>query len=843
MLRLPLIICIIILFSAVNAFAGSISAEGGYEEALVYSQKFEGTKGSSPEVAQSNEVKRPKGIVNQAKAAWTKLKSWVFSKEEAQPVAQPPQKKEVKQVAQPVVKEREKTEAELYLEAQPRNAKKEVQTISEASKEFAQKGGIVVVDGGKSATPNKGLVLKKNKAPTYEPIVKLKKVESIPRLDIGQEPKVSASDYSINNIQDALGFGNLNYKLKLKPALTKKDKKKLAESKKFKVRKTAMKTKAKTSKIPVPKMGVEDVLALDLAKLKESLVQERAYNPLSKNEMLMLGGLLLFRQKGECASAASLFHHLSRFKDFKNEAYFHLSICGKRLKLLGDHYEYAIKVLNTRDPFYAKEMALYVKEDVPSEFLEAYGSALYGALRDKNLNLMSNDVIKNSASLVVANWALQTKKFSLALKYAGQVDKNYDKYYQALYYKAIANYALNRVKEGIDVQKTLYQALNTSKSDKKFEALAALNLARMEFQSGLYVRSQKNFLKVYKDHPLWLPSLFELGWAQLQSGDYSGAIGNMYSLHSPFFKHIYKPETYVIRSIGYLKLCQYGDAYRSLTRLEKTYRPFMDEIGGYTKKNKKARTYYSTVKKYLRSNRKVKIDGLSPEVIREMARHRDFINLQKSLNRGIDETKVYNGLANSIHANIKKYKKYIARSKERVKMYKVSLKPPKKGSKRKPLSKIEKDTIKSRIGHEANKIETYKFILAIHKDTLKYQNKFKKRSLKALKKRNFKTKAEVELVLAARLFKMKKDLKMYLDNNEFLRYEVFSGSGENIRFQAAGGQVEGKRIPANVIPESKELKWDFDGEYWADEVGHYKSSLKSNCPEAKNRGQASVGGF
>src|SRR6185312_6178043 len=82
---------------------------------------------------------------------------------------------------------------------------------------------------------------------------------------------------------------------------------------------------------------------------------------------------------------------------------------------------------------------------------------------------------------------------------------------------------------------------------------------------------------------------------------------------------------------------------------------------------------------------------------------------------------------------------------------------------------------------------------------------------------------------------MQKEMARVLDNNEFLRYEVFSGSGENIRYQVAGGQVDGSsgRIPANIKP-TKMMNWSFDGEFWEDEIGSYRSSLQNNCPANVN---------
>src|SRR6185369_17598870 len=81
-----------------------------------------------------------------------------------------------------------------------------------------------------------------------------------------------------------------------------------------------------------------------------------------------------------------------------------------------------------------------------------------------------------------------------------------------------------------------------------------------------------------------------------------------------------------------------------------------------------------------------------------------------------------------------------------------------------------------------------------------------------------------------------------LENNEFLRYEVFSGSGENIRYQVSGGQVSGtNRIPAHIKP-TKMMNWNFDGEFWEDEIGSYRSSLQNNCPKNQTARKAEAVG-
>ena len=74
------------------------------------------------------------------------------------------------------------------------------------------------------------------------------------------------------------------------------------------------------------------------------------------------------------------------------------------------------------------------------------------------------------------------------------------------------------------------------------------------------------------------------------------------------------------------------------------------------------------------------------------------------------------------------------------------------------------------------------------------------------------------------------DLKRVLDQNDVLQYELYSGAGEHIRYQMAGGDTKDKDA-AEKKPDDKKVSWKFKGEIWEDEVGHFRSSLENVCPK------------
>ena len=86
-------------------------------------------------------------------------------------------------------------------------------------------------------------------------------------------------------------------------------------------------------------------------------------------------------------------------------------------------------------------------------------------------------------------------------------------------------------------------------------------------------------------------------------------------------------------------------------------------------------------------------------------------------------------------------------------------------------------------------------------------------------------------VLEKNYAQMVAGLNRVLDQNDVLQYELYSGAGEHIRYQMAGGTTNDKERPELKVEKEKSLNWKFKGEIWEDEVGHYRSSLKNVCPQ------------
>lgn len=666
--------------------------------------------------------------------------------------------------------------------------------------------------------------------PSGVPTYNFPNVDEIPRLKLDVEGMVFASHYKLDSKFDKMISKSAYAQLESPEAFPKSQFLALTRIKPAPPASVAVMESAVFK--PKGKVDRTDFDAITLAQKTEKQIVEKPGVPLTPDEYKILSGMLLVQKKGQCPSAIGLFYDESKKSDYIAEANYYLARCSKDLGLTTDFFEQAQKVIASGDVYYTKLIFKELGQEVPKELAEKFGETMMKA--SKNAQLM--DFGKDTATAgnvyyVLASSAALGEHFDDAMTWANKVPQGHAKYQQAQYLVGISEYATGAKQKALASQEKLLNSLSSTKNTSDFQALVALNLARMYFQEGKYKEAQLTFIKVTKDKPLWLTSLTEMGWSQLQAGDYEGAIGNMYSIQAPFFKNVYKPDSFVIRTIGYLNICQYGDAYRTLTQLEKDYRPWLNKIISFQKDHK---NHYQAVKSFLAVNRDQDFDGLPSQVVREMARHKDYTNLQTALNREIDEKDLYSKIESQAAQNLADSKAKMANSKLKVAQLQKKLAEAKKN----PQMMSQVDDIQIDINMELNEAERYSFQIDLYNTVRSSLASYKKDIVPAAEHRMASVKSKIESTLEKRLVVMKNDLIRILDNNELLRYETFAGSGENIRYQVAGGE-QSKRVPASVLPQSKALNWQFEGEYWEDEIGHYRSTLRNNCPDRK---QANLGG-
>ena len=649
-------------------------------------------------------------------------------------------------------------------------------------------------------------------------------VKNIPALNIGEESKISANEWKIPELEK-LKLQHQNAKaLDRVKTISEKD---LAEQLKFKILEVKNAKDIKINTMKSLGLKKERFEAMKYSLKAEQNMSFKEIKEFDAETMQLLEAMIMFESGDRCHLAAGLYQDLLKSKndEIKAISNLHLGICAHKMGLYVESVNRLLTVIQgaqSTNEFKVEALDALL-EDVPFEFEAEVSKVLESA----GVVSLVPEKRKNTYHYIIAKGAIKNKNFSSALANAQKVESKNKHYYKAQYIASVAEYMQDNVQAAMERQQKIKSELEKlNDKDAAVHTLVSLNLARLSFQKNRYSDSIKIFREIDRKHPLWLQGVQEQAWAQLLTQDEPGAIGNMHSIHSPFFDSVFKPESYVIRSIGYLNLCHYGDAYKTLSVLESKYRPQLEQMGSFAKNNEKnIKNYYDTVLTYLKNPKLSEVNSLNYVLIREMARHKDYLNVQDSINRLVDENEQYNFLISVIDNDKQKTLAKKASSLKRIKDIEAKIAMAKKQNKSvedmKQFNQLKQDEIDLQA--------YYAFELITYDKAKKGLKSFELESRSRLNERKSKLQMQAARILQKRMNAMMANVKEVLNNNEFLRYEVFAGSGENIRFHSAGGKVEEKRIPASAVPQKKDLKWSYDGEFWADEVGYYRSALKSNC--------------
>jgi hypothetical protein len=358
---------------------------------------------------------------------------------------------------------------------------------------------------------------------------------------------------------------------------------------------------------------------------------------------------------------------------------------------------------------------------------------------------------------------------------------------EASFLKGVLEYKLGDLDKAID---ELENVMDLTKKDTKnnLRSTAALTLGRLHFQKADYKKSFENFKKVDRGNALWLEAMSEQAWAQIMIRDYEGAAGNMYSLHTDYFKNVYSPESFLIRSVGYLNLCQYGDGMRVLVELGKKYFPIKEKLDKFMlSQDQDSFVLYDKLKLWTKNPSRQEIEGIPAPLLVQSGRDPQFLSLQKKINQREDEINQFN------------------------KMFLELIE-----SERKAIKK-ENETLKS-----------------LHRQARSHLKTVRSNTQRSLNNEINQLKKKASDALQSRFRKLYEQLQSTIDNHEILYYEVYSGAAEHLRYQTAGGKPGQAERPQLIGDPSKNLIWKFKGEIWEDEIGFYRSSLKSVCPDDSN---------
>lgn len=393
---------------------------------------------------------------------------------------------------------------------------------------------------------------------------------------------------------------------------------------------------------------------------------------------------------------------------------------------------------------------------------------------------------------------------------------------EAAFLKGLISYRSGEVAKAQKELANVLEIIENGKENITLRSAAALTLARLNFQLGEYKKAFDTYLKVHKSYSEWPQAMMEQAWAQILSKDYEGAAGNMFTLHTDFFKNTFAPESYVVRTVGYLNLCQFGDGMKAMTDLKNRYAQMSEFM--LTRKSEKVGdlALYNEVKTLFQNP--TKKDWLLPKsIVIELARSQYFVKAQQRINSVEDENTKFGQVILDILGRERQLNQSIAALTEQI--HKYGEKPPQ-----------DPETLKT----AETDLERQKWELALVKKSRKALRSMQTKAQESYAKLKEGYKQEADQAVHARYEEIKKGLAHVLDQSEILRYELYAGASHHLRKEAgATGEAEAQQqvasAPGKPAPKKaagERVRWEFKGEIWEDELGHFRSSLQNVCTES-----------
>lgn len=661
-----------------------------------------------------------------------------------------------------------------------------------------------VIQPGKKPASN--LKIKSSKVPTYE---WSKSSKEIPRLNIGEETELEAA---VSPLQiPPVPMNQIKPVVKAKPiSVSTFDRKKFQMTSVTPFKSLAnAKTLSQIPEVKALKQTYEPTYNEPSTNVKEMVL-------FKSQEFKILEGQIYYEILKNYEMALAHFSEILNDKDFAIEATYHYSLAAGELALPTEFRTGMLKVAKT-----AKEKELQI--DATKALVDKVEILSIQDIKevDSLVEKLEIDISKNDVyNFFRAKYYLeqgQLGEVEASLQEIGLKSKYYN---ESLLISGLSSYRQAKIDPAAQA---LSEVLQKTSKDSPIRTVAAITLARIYFQKGKYKEAFNAYLEVDKAHPLWLQAMVEQAWTQILLKDYEGAAGNMFSLHTDFFKNAYNPESYVVRTVGYLNLCQFGDGMSVLNNLGHRYAPMVGKLEKFYSSNKDPKPYYELIRGWFKNSDLKEIEGVPRSFIAQMARNPSFVVIQKQINNYEDEVTAFNNVT----------LKLVQREKDLLKKQTEATSELAKIQAKMHESKEKAGSLKSDEAYQQKRIASYKYQF---QTVNKARNNVKEVREKAIvridkEKAGFREKAAqaIKKEYVAKL----SELKHLLDQNELLQYEIYSGAGEHIRYQASGGNTPNRETASEAPQREKDKisKWNFNGEIWEDEIGHFRSSLKNVCPE------------
>jgi len=174
--------------------------------------------------------------------------------------------------------------------------------------------------------------------------------------------------------------------------------------------------------------------------------------------------------------------------------------------------------------------------------------------------------------------AFNDRKFEVAQGQFRRVPSSSPYYLKALFHLGVIANLSGRHSQAISFFERVRAGSRASSGGDYLREQADINIARVYYETKQYREGLMAYGQVSRDSEAWLNTIFESAWTFFMIQKHNNTLGQIHTIHSPFFENRFFPESYILQAITFLRLCRFDDVKDSLRLFRTRYKPVFDDV-------------------------------------------------------------------------------------------------------------------------------------------------------------------------------------------------------------------------------------------------------------------------
>lgn len=243
---------------------------------------------------------------------------------------------------------------------------------------------------------------------------------------------------------------------------------------------------------------------------------------------------------------------------------------------------------------------------------------------------------QDSFNYVLGEFYYDYNNWSQVMKYLDVVGTSSQDYGKAQYLKGLVEVRNQLYKSAVQSFQQAIIATEENASDPEVTDLSFLALARIAYEAGDYDAAIYYYRKIPNRSYKRATALYESAWVYFVKGDFSRALGTFHTLHSPYFKHQFYPELWILESTVYMNLCRFDYAESALGEFKKQVAPLGPPLKRFLLRTVRPDEFYTALVSTLQGKKSY---GLPRRLAALVLSNVDFFNLYKTVKQIESEQK------------------------------------------------------------------------------------------------------------------------------------------------------------------------------------------------------------